>query len=204
MQTNSQTEQQTYGGQSFEPYDFNPREQEPEASEGDYTFEVRNAKHRRKAPEKGGYHQLSLTLKILETSTDTDEAQKSVGGTIFTDITFFPKGERARASNMNKRNYLNLISQCGVDSDIVTQISGPESFADLIEVLKGREVRGSVRLSTVGEPGQERTFINVNFASAEEMPEEPEAPPVRTAAPARKPAAKPAAKPAPKGTAKRR
>ena len=204
MQTNSQHEQQTYGGQSFEPYDFDPRAQEPEAAEGDYTFNIKNAKHRQKAPEKGGYHQLALTLKITATSTDTDEAQKSIGGTIFTDITFYPKGERARVSNMNKRNYLNLLEQCGIDPDIMTRIEGAESFAELVEVLKGRDVAGSVRLSNADNG---RTFVNVNFASeaVEAVEETEEAPPARAATrSASRPAAKTAAKLAPKGAAKRR
>lgn len=212
MQTNSQTEQQTYGGQSFEPFAFDPHEREPEAAEGDYSFDIKNAKGRRKAPEKGGYHQLSLTLKITNTSSETDEAEKSVGGTIYTDITFFPRGERAKASNVNKRNYLNLLAQCGIESDVMTTVD-EKNISDLAEMLKGREgIRGSVRLSTVGEPGQERTFVNVNFANADEMPEteeEPETPPARparaAAAPARRPAAKPAAKSTGgKATAKRR
>ena len=195
MQPNNQTSQ-TYGGQSLEPFAFDPNEREPEAAAGDYTFDIQNAKHRRKPPEKGSYHQLSLTLKITGTSTDNEESEKSIGGTIFTDITFYPKGERARAANMNKQNYLNLLGQCGIESDVMTTIDD-NSFDELIELLKGREaINGSVRLSTVGEGATARTFVNVNFARPDESQEqEVEQPKARQAS---------KAKPAAKGTSKRR
>src|SRR4029077_16716989 len=98
MQPNNPQEEQTYGGQSFAPRDFNARTQEPEAAEGEYTVTIQNAKFRVTPPDRGSDPQVNMQLKITATASDDESAEKSIGGTLFDAITFFAPGSRSRLS----------------------------------------------------------------------------------------------------------
>ena len=199
MQTNHQ-EEQTYGGQSFAPRDFNARTQEPEAAEGEYTVTIQNAKFRVTPPDRGSDPQVNMQLKITATATDGDTAEKSIGGTIFDAITFFAPGSRSRLSNMHKRRYLDLLEACGLEEEIMpATIKSEDDFGDLLEQLKGKEI--TVWVSHTPRADGKGVYVNVSYTAPRGMGNE-EQEPVEERPRARQ--AAPKGKPAPKGNAKRR
>jgi Protein of unknown function (DUF669) len=173
MQTSNHQEAQTYGGQSFEPFEWNARELEPEAAAGEYSVTIRNAKFMRTKPEQGSYPKINLTLKITATATDTEDADKSVGGTVFDSITFYPRGERSRVSNINKRRFLELLEACGLDEGVMpSTIKGEEDFAEITEALKDKEITAWVSHSPRNDG--KGVYVNVSYAAPRGMMTEEE------------------------------
>jgi hypothetical protein len=202
MQTTNHQEEQTYGGQSFAPRDFNARAQEPEAAEGEYTVTIQNAKFRVTPPDRGSDPQVNMQLKITAAGASDNEelSEKSIGGTLFDAITFFAPGSRSRLSNMQKRRYLELLEACGLEEDIMpATIKSEDDFGDLIEQLKGKEI--TVWVSHTPRADGKGVYVNVNYAaprgsSRVEEEEEVEQPKARQASKAKSTASK--------GTSKRR
>lgn len=193
MQTNHQ-EEQTYGGQSFAPRDFNARTQEPEAAEGEYTVTIQNAKFRVTPPDRGSDPQVNMQLKITGTASEDEASEKSIGGTLFDAITFFAPGSRSRLSNMHKRRYLDLLEACGLEEDIMpATIKSSDDFDDLIGALKGKEI--TVWVSHTPRADGQGVYVNVSYTAprgrvSEDEETEVEQPRARQTSSKSKPASK--------------
>jgi hypothetical protein len=175
-QANHQEEAPSYGGQSFQPFDFDETV-EPDLYDGDYELVVNDVTFRMSNPDPTTgvqYPQLVLEWKASETFEESEECRRSVGNTVSEFLTFRPRGDRK--GNMSKQRLKLLRNKFGIESDVVpSQIRSPADFDDLRNALKGQSTRASI-INKVDKTGQNRTNVIITQAGAVEEVEEEEAP----------------------------
>lgn len=198
MPTNHMTEEQTYGGAGFQPFDFDETV-EPDLADGQYVLEISDVKFRMSNPDKQtgvAYPQLVLEWKAISTEEEDERCQKSIGGRSSEFLTFRPKGDRS--GNMTKQRLTLLRNRFGIDTDVLpSTISSPADFDPLKEALKGQQTAAQI----VNKPDKTGTLrTNIQILTDAEGTVEEEAPPPRATA---KAPAK-ASKAAPKTTPRRR
>jgi hypothetical protein len=189
--SNHQTEDATYGGQSFKPFEFDETV-EPDLYDGKYTVVVSDVKFRLSNPDAttgDSYPQLVIEWKAEETSEESEECQRSVGNTISEFITFRPKGDRK--GNMSKQRLVLLRNRFGIDTDVLpAQITSAADFDDLRAALKGQRTEANA-VSKADKMGAMRTNLQIIGVGGDAEETEEEAPVARKAAPLKKaPAAK--------------
>jgi hypothetical protein len=175
-QANHQEEAPSYGGQSFQPFDFDETV-EPDLYDGEYELVVNDVTFRMSNPDPTTgvqYPQLVLEWKASETFEESEECRRSVGNTVSEFLTFRPRGDRK--GNMSKQRLTLLRNKFGIESDVVpSQIRSPADFDDLRNALKGQSTRASI-VNKVDKTGQNRTNVIITQAGAVEEVEEEETP----------------------------
>jgi hypothetical protein len=194
MPSNHQEEASTYGGQSFQPFEYDETV-EPDLYDGDYELVISDVQFRMSNPDKETgvqYPQLQLEWKATETYEESEECRRSVGNTVTEFLTIRPKGDRK--GNMSKQRLTQLRNRFGIESDVIpARIQSPADFDDIRNVLKGQTTRGTAA-NKVDKTGQNRTNINIAQVGGVDETEEVEETPARSVSrpPAR--ATKPAAR----------
>ena len=195
--SNHQTEETTYGGEAFAPFEFD-EEVAPDLAEGLYTMEISDIKYRIGNPDKVTgvrYPQLVVEWKATDTSEDGEDCRRSVGNTVSEFLTFRPTGDRK--GNMTRQRLTLLRNKFGVDSSSVpTRITSQSDFNDLRSALKGQtaNMRATNKIDNTGAMRTNLAFADDEEGGGEEEQQEERqaAPPPRSNTKA-KPAAKPAA-----------
>jgi hypothetical protein len=183
--SNHAEEQQSYGGQSFQPFEFDETV-EPDLYDGSYELEISDVKFRMSNPDAStgvAYPQLVIEWVARETSEESEECRRSVGNTISEFLTFRPKGDRK--GNMSKQRLTLLRNKFGIGTDVMpTQITSPSDFDDLRGALKGQRMTATA-VNKTDKTGALRTnlVIEASGGGATEEDETPAKPAATKAAP---------------------
>ncbi len=180
--SHSTEETQSYGGQSFQPFEFDETV-EPDLYDGSYELEISDVKFRMSNPDKAtgvAYPQLVIEWKAVETTEESEECRRSVGNTISEFLTFRPKGDRK--GNMSKQRLTLLRNKFGIGSDVMpTQITSPSDFDDLRGALKGQRVVATA-VNKIDGTGAMRTNLIIETAGGGAVETEEEESPAKPAA----------------------
>jgi hypothetical protein len=172
---NHAEEQQSYGGQSFQPFEFDETV-EPDLYDGSYELEISDVKFRMSNPDAStgvAYPQLVIEWKAIETTEESEECRRSVGNTISEFLTFRPKGDRK--GNMSKQRLTLLRNKFGIGSDVMpTQITSPSDFDDLRGALKGQRMIATA-VNKTDKTGALRTNLVIEASGGEETVAKPAA-----------------------------
>jgi hypothetical protein len=185
MATATQNHQEaagSYGGSSFKPFSLDVDTIEPDAYPGQYEGRVDRCKAQMSST---GKPMLIVEWKITSTSDESEDCQKSVGGSV-ADFIVFAAG---RDGNPAKVKLRTLRDRMGLDPDVIpTTISSLDDLKELGQALKGQTLEIWVANKTDGD-GNVRTNVHytaprtaAGMSTMNNGDEEEEAPPARKAA----------------------
>jgi len=182
-QNHTSSEDMSYGGQTFEPFEFD-ESVDPDLPDGvTYELTINDVKVRLSNADASGhqYPQMILEWKALSTEDESKEAQRGVGQTTSEFITLRPKGDRK--GNLSKQRLTLLRNRFGIDSDVVpTQMRSLDDLQPLADALKGQTLTAPVK-SAKDKTGAWRTNIIIKMEGGVDVEaEETEEPPKPKAA----------------------
>lgn len=143
----------SYGGSSFKPFVLDVDTIEPDAYPGEYEARVDRVKSQMSST---GKPMLIVEWKILGTNDESEDCQKSIGGSV-ADFIVFAAG---RDGNPGKVKLRTLRDKMGLDPDVIpTTLSGLEDLKELGQALKGQTLSIWVSSKTDAD-GNVRTNVH--------------------------------------------
>jgi hypothetical protein len=144
-------------------YDFTPIDYDgeiaPDAAEGEYEAKIVGV--RVQPTNKDRYPLLIIDWKLESTTTETEEAEKSVGAVVSDLITFWPAGNRTRGAQMSARQWRHLRELLDIPQDILpNKIKAIADFAELLELLEGTEATIHIFVSTDKRSNEDQAKVS--------------------------------------------
>jgi hypothetical protein len=150
---NHQNDAGSYGGSSFKPIPLDVDTIEPDAYPGGYEARVDRVKSQMSST---GKPMLIVEWKILGTDDESEDCQKSIGGSV-ADFIVFAAG---RDGNPGKVKLRTLRDKLGLDPDVIpTTLNSLEDLKELGQALKGQTMPIWVSAKTDAD-GNVRTNVH--------------------------------------------